>query len=301
MPNAPHEIMVELLKEQPELLNQVSQRLQGPSFPAGMKVVDSTTRFVGTSEVTPDLALEDEEGWTAVEVQGKEDPDKGRRLLVLAALKLDQTKKMGDVVVLAFSAGVAEWARHVAEYRSPRGTVLKLEPVVLLLDESAAEKLLDESAPQLAFFAAWAMQQRHGPAAQAIVHRALVLSERLPEPLQLPMKRAILNVLSEKMLAFLKEAAMNPDQIPEGPAMRLFRQEAFADGKIEGVAQGVAQGVVLVLGHLFGRRLGRALTENELDVVRSRLQTLGEERLDDLALTLDGPALAAWLADPTAR
>ena len=73
--------------------------------------------------------------------------------------------------------------------------------------------------------------------------RALALSQRLPEPLQAPIRRAIYNALSEKMLGFLEDAAMNIDQIPEGPAMRLFRLEAFAEGKAEGLATGKAEGL----------------------------------------------------------
>lgn len=51
---------------------------------------------------------------------------------------------------------------------------------------------------------------------------------------------------------------------------------------------------------LFGRRLRRALTEAERATVAQRLGVLGEERLDDVVLTLGPEALAAWLADPTA-
>lgn len=52
---------------------------------------------------------------------------------------------------------------------------------------------------------------------------------------------------------------------------------------------------------LFGRRLGRALTEAERAVLVQRMTTLGQERVDDVLLTYGAEALAAWLADPTAR
>lgn len=77
--------------------------------------------------------------------------------------------------------------------------------------------------PELALFAAWAMQHRHGPEARRVVERALELTERLPRPLRGAQQRAILSVLSERMMALLREAAVNPDKIPETPAARRLR------------------------------------------------------------------------------
>ncbi len=150
-------------------------------------------------------------------------------------------------MVLTFSRAVADWAETVVTHRGPMGTEVAMRPVVILLAGEVLDRLLDEERPELAFFAAWAMQERHGPEARATVLRALELSKRLPEPLQAPMRRAIYNVLSERMLAFLKEAAMNIDQIPEGPAMRLFRLEAFSEGEAKGEAKWKAEAVVAVL------------------------------------------------------
>ncbi len=55
------------------------------------------------------------------------------------------------------------------------------------------------------------------------------------------------------------------------------------------------------LEHQFERRLHRALTDSERDTLRVRLTSLGPERLGDVVLDLDGDALAAWIADPSAR
>jgi hypothetical protein len=222
MANAPHDIMVEVLRDQPDLLDRLSRTLTGRPLPKGLEVADSTVRQAQPIEVRPDAAFQRGVDWLLLE--------------------LKETKRMGDLVVITHSRAVAEWAKTVAVHQSAKGTKLGVEPVVLLLDEAAARKLLEEKRPELAFFAAWAMQERHGPEAKEVVQVALKLSDGLPEPLQVAMKRAILNVLSEKMLAFLKEAAMNPDQIPEGPAMRLFRLAAFAEGKAEGKAEGEAEG-----------------------------------------------------------
>lgn len=52
--------------------------------------------------------------------------------------------------------------------------------------------------------------------------------------------------------------------------------------------------------HLFERRLGRALTEQEHALLRSRLDRLGASRLGDVVLDLSAEALGAWLADPEA-
>ncbi len=70
--------------------------------------------------------------------------------------------------------------------------------------------------------------------------------------------------------------------------------------KDEGFSRGVAKGVAPMV-HLFSRRLGRALTDAEHTSIAARLDALGPVRLGDVVLDLDGPALAAWLADPDAR
>jgi hypothetical protein len=65
-------------------------------------------------------------------------------------------------------------------------------------------------------------------------------------------ERAILSVLSERMLARLREASMNPDKIPETPAARktrMFleaqgRKRGFAEGEAKGEARGEAKGLV---------------------------------------------------------
>lgn len=69
-------------------------------------------------------------------------------------------------------------------------------------------------------------------------------------------------------------------------------QEIKNQGREEGLAP-------LVL--LFGRKLGRPLTEREQKTLLRRLGTLGPRRLADVALDLEGPALATWLANTRAR
>ncbi len=51
---------------------------------------------------------------------------------------------------------------------------------------------------------------------------------------------------------------------------------------------------------MFERKVGRALGPAELATLRARLRAVGPERVGDVVLDLDGPALLAWLIDPVA-
>jgi hypothetical protein len=79
--------------------------------------------------------------------------------------------------------------------------------------------------------------------------------------------------------------------------MRLVRRQ----GELERQLEGGRAGRVLMLARIFARRLGRSLSDTERAVLFERRYHLGEDRLLDLVLTRDGDALAAWLADPSAR
>jgi hypothetical protein len=70
------------------------------------------------------------------------------------------------------------------------------------------------------------------------------------------------------------------------------------DGAREGLKEGLKEGLGAVV-HMFERKLGRALTAQEREVIYLRAETQGTVRLGDIALDLDGPALAAWLATST--
>lgn len=67
-----------------------------------------------------------------------------------------------------------------------------------------------------------------------------------------------------------------------------------------GREEGRREGRAPVL-HQFARRIGRALTEAEREVIATRLDALGADRLGEVVLGLDAHALAAWLADADAR
>jgi hypothetical protein len=60
-------------------------------------------------------------------------------------------------------------------------------------------------------------------------------------------QRAILSVLSERMLARLWEASMNPDKIPETPAARKTRLFLEAQGRRKGRAEGTQHALLTLL------------------------------------------------------
>jgi hypothetical protein len=64
-------------------------------------------------------------------------------------------------------------------------------------------------------------------------------------------------------------------------------------------AEGMREGMAPLLRQ-FQRKLARTLTAAEQQTLLERLSTVGAERLGDLVLDLDGPALDRWLRDPFA-
>ena len=80
------------------------------------------------------------------------------------------------------------------------------------------------------------------------------------------------------------------------------RQEGLDDGlkkgRLDGLQEGIQRGEREALTRLFMKRLGRALTEGEQQIVAARHEKLGLSRLEDVALELRGEDLKAWLADP---
>jgi hypothetical protein len=243
MPAPAHEIPLQLLRETPGLLVALLQKLGHPAPSGPLVIDDANLRFADPAEVRPDLVFRaDSPPWVIFELQNRIDEDKGRRWVLAVGIKLNETGAMGDVIVLTSSRRVEKWAKQAAVLRSERGTVITLAPLVLLIAGDVVEALLDEEHPELAFFAAWAVRARSSPEAGAIVARAGELTERLPESLREAAQRAILGVLCEPMLAYLKKASMNPDQIPETRAARRFRLFFEERGKTEGLTEGLAKG-----------------------------------------------------------
>ncbi len=237
-----HDVLVQALREDATLLPAILSRLRQGHLPPLKGPIDSAVRFTRPAEVRPDVAHRTAHGWVVGEVQNKIDPIKRRRWLLAAAILHDETKQMGDVVVITASAAVARWARKVAHVRGPAGTRLQLTPVVVHLSLRRAKALLDPKAPHLALFAAWAMQHRHGLAAARVVEAALDLTDHLPPPLREPQWHAIIDVLNNEMLSRLREAAMHPDRVTERPAVRKTRLLLESIGEKRGLEQGLAKG-----------------------------------------------------------
>ncbi|WP_437968287.1 hypothetical protein WMF04_02855 [Sorangium sp. So ce260] len=94
-----------------------------------------------------------------------------------------------------------------------------------------------------------------------------------------------------------------PGQLPEDVEDDVIMeiQEWFKSYQAELRQLGLDEGKRLALARLFEKRLGRGMTDDERSTLAERLARLGEERLDEVVLTLDSETLAAWLANPEGR
>ncbi|WP_437945704.1 hypothetical protein WME98_33025 [Sorangium sp. So ce296] len=289
MPSTPHEVLIVALREQPGLLGALVSKLTGVKLPRSLKPADATLRFVKPAELRLDLVLQGgRRRWVLVELQRGVDPAKRRRWPLAASLLFSQTGAMGDVIVITARRAVARWAERVACVRTRLGTELQLRPVVLHLGADESKALLDEHHPELALFAAWAMQHRHGPGARAVVERAFELTERLPRALRRAQQRAILSVLSERMLELLREASMNPDKIPETPAARKLRLFLEAQGRKKGRAEGEAK------GRAEGEAKGRQ--DALLTLLRARGLSPSQDDEARIRACADAAKLDRWIA-----
>ena len=79
-----------------------------------------------------------------------------------------------------------------------------------------------------------------------------------------------------------------------------LKAEAAKEGVKKGVRKGVKKGLA-PLARQFARRLGRALTADELRTLTQRLDSHGPDRLGDVVLDLTPKQLAAWIDDPAAK
>ncbi len=74
--------------------------------------------------------------------------------------------------------------------------------------------------------------------------RAIELTGRLPPPLRKGQMRAIVGVLSRRMMSFVREVLMDPKKTAETPWFREFRLELEAAGEARGKAEGKVEGKV---------------------------------------------------------
>jgi hypothetical protein len=257
-----HEIAVTRIDQDPSLLPALAEKLLGRRPRGKLRPVDSTVRFVDPAEVRPDLILgRGKRGpWDAIEIQRRIDRRKEDSWVILVAVLRRQRGRMGDLWVITASRRTAAWARKACDDAGPNGTRLRVKPIVLLLGQKEVEALLDEGQPSLAFFAAWAMQNRHGPEAEQVVMRAIEVTDRVPDKALRDRQRGdIMDVQNRRMVKRLKETIMDKVRPTESRWVREWRHEMFgaevaalkpkfvAEGKAEGEAKGKREALLLVL------------------------------------------------------
>jgi hypothetical protein len=162
---------------------------------------------------------------------------------------------MGDLWVITASRRTAAWARKACDTAGPNGTRLRVKPIVLLIGRKEVEALLDEGQPSLAFFAAWAMQNRHGPEAERVVMRAIEVTDRLPDKALRDRQRGdIMDVQNPRMVERLQETVMDMVRTTESRWVREWRHKMFAEQTAEmagleakGKAEGKQDALLLVL------------------------------------------------------
>jgi len=325
MAGVPHDVLLLALKENPGLLAELLRRVAGVTLDGPLVVGDSAVKFAVSLERYPDLLFttpvpgarpgagrsggaaapgEPSPSWIIVEVQNRKDERKSKSWHLATSVLL-QTNGMGDVVVITASRSVARWAMQVAQHRGALGTAKGLTPVVLHLSRGETARLLDPAVPQLALFAVWARGRGAGSVAKEVVRRALEVTAALPGELQEAQTRAILAMLSERLLGFLKEMSMDVNQIKETKASRAFRmffenrgrEEGLAAGEARGLAEGEARGLAE------GKRSGllsvlvaRGLTPDEGE----RKQIASLKNLEVLDLCIQTAVTAATVAEALA-
>ena len=273
MPSPSHEVPIELLRKHPELLAALLEKLAGAAPKGRLEADDATLRFAKPAEVRPDLVFRCEHPpWVLLEVQIGMDAEKSRRWLLAAAIQLNETRVMGEVVVLTTSRRVAAWAARVGQAEGAFGTRLALNPLVLLIAGKSIDAMLSADHPELAFFAVWAVRGRHGPRAKHVLREALRLTDTLPEALQPGAARAIFAVLREPLAAYFREILMNPENLPETRAARRirvsFEKVGREQGLVEGKREGLAEGKRGTLLHLLAAR-GLVVSEPQCVKIRA--------------------------------
>ncbi len=115
-----------------------------------------------------------------------------------------------------------------------------------------------------------------------------------------PRGEALYEIVIQTHLDARRRGAPTESIMVDTSEARALIEKVFTRGLNKGLDEGRSEGLA-PLAHLFARKLDRSLTERERESLIARLDALGPDRLGDVALDLDGTALALWLADPNAR
>jgi hypothetical protein len=271
MPSLAHQIAVILLAEDPFLLSLLAEKLLGKARSEALDRVDSTVQFGKAREIR----------------QLRLDRRKARRWPVLVGILLNEHDAMGDLLILTPYRHVAQWASNACREAGPLGTQNRMMPAVLCISDDKVDSLLDEACPRLAFFAAWAMHKRYGPRAQAVVEKALRITNTLPRSLRTEQTHAIFDVLNKRLLSKLKEKPMPQrlSKIPESAFLNQWWSELQAIGESIGEARGE------VRGKAEGKR------EDLLMIFDARGLRLSVKEKARILECTDIPTLDLWLAD----
>src|SRR5690349_3579333 len=120
MPSSAHEVLLVTLREQPALLGTLVAALTGTSLPRGLRPVDAAVRFAKPAEIRLDLLYQQRRRrWAIVELQRGIDPTKRRRWPLAVGILFDQTRVLGDLIVITARNNVARWSRTVAHVQTP--------------------------------------------------------------------------------------------------------------------------------------------------------------------------------------
>ena len=215
-----HESVLLWLRDDPSRLSALLTITGHSPCPPTLTVVDSTLRAIVPVEVSPDLVRRDSESsrWVLVEVQRRPDEAKGRRWPMAMATMADRHGMRGELVVITASAAVARWAKYVAAHECGE-TRWGVTPTVLLLGVEEAEAVLLYGAPELGVFAAWVLQDRHGPRALDIARRAFERAEYIADAALRDQTRwSLWSVLHPVIVKKLRSAVMiDIDQLPRNP------------------------------------------------------------------------------------
>jgi hypothetical protein len=264
MPSPAHETLVALLHERPTLINDVLRCLGRREVALGMVAGDTALRIANPIEVRPDLVLlgsNESLTWTILDVQLQIDAAKQRRWPVAAAVLFDSRGVMGDVIVLTHDASVARWAAKVARVEGPGGTVLWLQPVVVLLTQKEVDTLLASGKAELAVMAVWAIHDQTGRRARDIARAAVAtIGAETDEGLRQEMLRAMISMLGDSLAKEIEELLMTPLQIKDSPVYTRIVNTLESRGEIRGE----------------GRTLLRVLAKRGIvvdDTVRVRIET----------------------------
>jgi hypothetical protein len=227
-PGTPDRALITALQNRPALLADLLRDVAGLPLEGPLTPLEATTRFARSIVLHMDLLFSaPHKPWILFEIQSTIDETKRQRWLLAASVLCIRERGMGDLVILTASPSVAAWARRVGRQQGTLGTRLVLRPIVILLDRRRIEALISPAHPELALFAAWAMQTRRGNQARQVVERALDLGERLrPAARRDAHARAILAVLSEPMGAHLNAKARNAATFPKSRGLKRIRRLA---------------------------------------------------------------------------